>query len=168
MAESKKAQKVPDIITSIDGITADNILCDAVFDYLFSVKDLEIREKEVTKCTEIAKKARKKGEFVKTLDAWARAESRARKTGKIINTTQFFEDKSKELACGAWTADEKGIRKVEISRDTQIEYIACPVPVYPSKIFINRQDKTSKIELKFKDNGVWKTITPARSTRPMR
>ena len=158
MAKTKEVVKEPEIITSIDEITADNILCDAVFDFIFSVKDLEIRDDEIRKCTEIAKKARKKGEFVKTLDAWAR------KSGKIVNTTQFFEDKSKELACGAWTADEKGIRKVEISRDTQIEYIACPVPVYPSKIFINRQDKTSKVELKFKDNGSWKTITPARST----
>lgn len=164
MAKTKEVVKEPEIITSIDEITADNILCDAVFDFIFSVKDLEIRDDEIRKCTEIAKKARKKGEFVKTLDAWARAESRARKSGKIVNTTQFFDDKDKELACGAWTADEKGIRKVEISRDTQIEYIACPVPVYPSKIFINRQDKTSKVELKFKDNGSWKTITPARST----
>ena len=166
MAESKKTIKEPEIITSVDEITVDNILCDAVFDYIFSVKDLEIRDDEIRRCTEIAKKARKKGEFVKTLDAWSRAEARARKTGKIINMTHFFDKDhaDEELACGAWTADQKGIRKLEISRDTQIEYIACPVPLYPSRVFVNRQDKTAKIELKFKDGGVWKTITPSRST----
>lgn len=161
--ENRKPQET-DFISSVEEINKDNILSDAVFDYLFSIKDVEIQQQEIEKCKDIAKSIQKKGSFVERLKAWRDEDRRELQSGKKSNTTQFFGDEEKELKCGDWIADKKGVRKIKINRSGLIETVASPVPIYVSKIFTNRQDKTSKVELTFRNGDTWKTITPARST----
>lgn len=169
MANKKQENTVPvpNIITDVSQINGDNIMEDEVFYFILSIQDFDIREEIVKACTEIAKKARKKTKFLMALDLHEKSERRSKQLGELMNETRFFpeKDRDKELCCGSWIANQKGVRKVEIGKNGgKVEYIASPSPVYVSKVFVNRQDKTSKVELKFKDGKVWKTITPARST----
>ena len=167
---SKKQENtapVPNIITDVSQINGDNIMEDAVFVFILSIQDFDIREEIVKHCTEVAKKARKKTKFLMALDLHEKSERRSKQLGELMNETRFFpeKDRDKELCCGSWIANQKGVRKVEVGKNGgKVESIASPTPVYVSKVFVNRQDKTSKVELKFKDGPTWKTITPARST----
>jgi hypothetical protein len=153
------------IITATDQINGENVLNDEVFDYLFSIEDWQIRQEEKLKIGDIAKKARKKGEFFKIYKAYEEEWAAKFKNKQAAGKTQFFDDEpDKELNCGPWIANASGVKRVEVSKGGVQEMNACPVPVTINRFFENRQTVEEKVELAFKKNGKWKTITPAKST----
>lgn len=153
------------IITATDQVNDENILNDAVFDYLFSIEDWQIRQEEKLKCSEIAKKARKKGEFLKIYKAYEEEWAAKFKSKQVTGKTHFFsDDPDKELNCGPWIANGSGVKRVEVSKGGVQEVNACPAPVTINRFFENRQTTEEKVELAFKKNGKWKTITPTKST----
>lgn len=158
-----KEEKI--IITATDQINGENILSDEVFDYLFSIEDWQIRQEEKLKCSDIAKKVRKKGEFLKIYKAYEEEWAAKFKSKQASGKTQFFDDEpDKELNCGPWIANSSGVKRVEVSKGGVQEVNACPVPVTINRFFENRQTDEEKVELAFKKNCKWKTITPAKST----
>jgi hypothetical protein len=153
------------IITATDQVNSENVLDDEVFDYLFSIEDWQIRQEEKLKIGDIAKKARKKGEFLKFYKAYEEEWAAKFKSKQATGKTQFFDDEpDKELNCGPWIANSSGVKRVEVSKGGVQEMNACPVPVTINRFFENRQTAEEKVELAFKKNGKWKTITPAKST----
>lgn len=153
------------IIHATDQVNSENVLDDEVFDYLFSIEDWQIRQEEKLKIGDIAKKARKKGEFLKIYKAYEEEWAAKFKSKQAAGKTQFFDDEpDKELNCGPWIANASGVKRVEVSKGGVQEMNACPVPVTINRFFENRQTAEEKVELAFKKNGKWKTIIPAKST----
>jgi putative DNA primase/helicase len=160
--------KEPTVFETIDEINADNVMSDETFEYLFTTKDAEIQQKEIEYCRKVARSVGNQGAFNERLKAWRDAEQRALQSGRKSNMTRFFgkQDKSKELKCGEWVADQKGVRMYTASNGRENILLACSIPIYISRIMVNRQDKTARVELtyKYKENHNWKSTIVKRST----
>lgn len=58
------------------------------------------------------------------------------------------------LRCGRWIANDSGVWMLGESG----RMIACYHPIYPSRILINAETNTCKVEIRFKVRGKWKSM----------
>lgn len=98
--------------------------------------------------------------FIKTFTAEFRSEAK----GNTDNKTDFKEDSEgtyyQDYYCGAWIADDSGIRILTMLGDR----LACYHPILPVERLFNIETMTEKITLAYKRDYRWKKITVDKDT----
>lgn len=152
----------------IPSLSAESILSDAVLDEVFEENDIIQRSKILLALQDKAKLLGVKSKFDTMVRAYQKVERQIQKSTKPTkqiqqadNFTKFdYFDDGHELMCGAWTADQSGVR----SFDFFGEHIACYHPILITKRLLNAETGTEKVRLAFCKGFKWKEITVDKET----
>jgi len=157
--EQEMLKKNPPDIEKLD---KENILEDAIFDYLISLPNSPDKIRIIEKIRERAKELKiiqafnsifkqKNQEYIQYLKA---------KGGNIIN---FTDCPVKNLKCGQWSADDTGVYKIDYTSTMQpIKIKACPHPVLPVEIINNIDTNIEKVKLAFYKRNQWQSAVVER------
>lgn len=96
--------------------------------------------------------ARKVAALIKAFEAELKAQLRSDNGNR---KTDFGYPYADEYYCGAWIADNNGVRIATLIG----EQVACYHPILPVERLHNLETQTEKIKLAYKRNGVWHEIT---------
>lgn len=150
-------------MVDIASLDAESLISDNVLDEVFSEEDVIQRSKLILAMQDRAKIVGIKGKFDTMIKAYQKVERQMQKSNKETkpyipndNITQFdFFDDGKEFFCGAWVADQAGVR----SYDFLGEHIACYHPILITKRMLNAETGTEKVRIAFCKGFKWKEIT---------
>lgn len=158
------------ITINVELLTAKTILDDSVFDEIIDEKSEIERSKMELECFSRARELGVLTEFKKLLSAWKKEEKRlAKDSNSNQNRTildgytnfSFSENSGYEnIRCGAWIADDFGIKSFGMFGQ---EILACYHPILPVKRMENAETGKEKIELAFRKGVKWKTIVVEKS-----
>lgn len=155
-------------IISIDDITKENILSDEVFFWLYDRPDELSKQRDINTLQDMATGWRLKTQFDKLHTAFKKDYAKEQKLDAMENgnfsgmvqKTNFFDGdpdaKYKELNCGTWVADKKGIFNYTQNGPIMASY----QPVTIVSQLINVETGEEKVKIAFKKNNHWKEITP--------
>ena len=93
------------------------------------------------------------------------AEVKEKQVAEIENDKQrltSFTGQPGSIACGAWVADDLGVRGVHPI--TRLPVVACPHPIMPFRRLVNVDSGIVKIDVRFKKpDGAWSSLIVDRS-----
>lgn len=122
---------------------------------VFAVEDEFERQEFITLMFDRAKTLKFKKELERLIAAFQRSFNKTMGIGDE-SYTRFGYPLGPEMRCGAWIADENGVR---ISRGILGMETACYHPILPVERFVNLETKTEKIKIAYLRDGIWKDIT---------
>lgn len=150
--EKEMLKKNPPDIEKLD---KENILEDAIFDYLISLPNSPDKIRIIEKIRERAKELKiiqpfnsifkqKNQEYIQYLKA---------KGGNII---KFTDCPIESLKCGQWNADDTGVYKIDYTSTMQpVKIKACPHPILPVEIINNIDTNIEKVKIAFYKRNQW-------------
>lgn len=151
----------------IQNLNAESILSDEVLNEVFEEEDIIQRSKIILSLQEKAKLLGAKAKFDTMVRAYQKVEKQMLKEKKEKptqpndNFTSFdYFDDGHELFCGAWVANQSGVR----SYDFFGEHIACYHPILITKRLLNAETGTEKVRIAFCKALKWKEITVDKQT----
>ena len=85
---------------------------------------------------------------------------RKKKPPEAAGNRTAFTEGPLTLCCGSWTADDTGVYRDEKQKDgTMRRLTACAHPILPVKRLVNAHSGEEKLQLAFRRDEAWKTIT---------
>ena len=152
---------------NLDLLNETNILSDEVMDDLYDETDLIERDKKRAQLRSIAKKHGLASDFdsrcrsyEKMLREQHKAEllERQAEAMQAANCTKFSDlpEQYHQLECGAWYADDAGVRIN--SREMEVIY-ACQHPIMPVERLKNLQTGFEQMKIIYKRDGKWQEHT---------
>lgn len=156
-------------ITLLDSET--KLLSDEVFEEVFEEPNEVERERMIMALRDKAMVLHCASKFDKMLNAFKRMNKEIERKQKaemkkfparpVDNFTAFdFPDSDKEFFCGAWIADQTGVRAVDMFG----EHIACYHPILIKKLLTNAETGKEKVRLAFCKGYKWREITVDKAT----
>ena len=157
-------------ITQLDSET--KLLSDEVFEEVFEEQNEIERAKLILALRDKAMILHCASKFDMILNAHKKANRELRKLQKdeqkqlyatrpMDNYTAFdYPESNKEYFCGAWMADQNGVRAFDMFG----EHIACYHPILIKKLLTNAETGKEKIRLAFYKGFKWKEITIDKAT----
>lgn len=154
----------------IDKMDADDITSDATLKEVFAVDDVVERSRLIMRLSIRASNLRVKGQFERIIKAYEQADKERRKRemvehppSSVEHWTNFTGPYDRQR-CGAWIADDSGIRMYN-SRDGSQNIVACAHPILPIRRMTNLQTGEEQITLAFyRPKGGWREITVPKTT----
>ena len=142
-------------IEHVEKLNKDSLLCEEVFQEVFSLDSEYDRESIILKLHDRAIKLKCETKFKKMLAAYKKDLKRMslQVSEKPSYMTEFDSDDD-PLSSGSWRATEQG---VWILTDRG-KSIACSHPIYIRRILINAETGIHKAEIKFKVRGRWREV----------
>lgn len=144
----------------IDDMSASDIMNDAVFEAVLDEDDVIVRQDTIFALTQRCRDLKTTGllrGWQQKLRAFMDADKAQKKEEKENNTTDFRYNADlgidTELRCGAWVADQNGIRTLDMFGWHE----ACPHPILITKLYENAETGREKVRIAFKKRQ-WKEI----------
>lgn len=140
------------LLEYIEKLDKDSLLAEAVLNELFALDDAYLMEQYRQALVNKASELKCKTEFNKLLIAYKKElkKNNLQFADKPSNMTDF--DGQPYLRCGSWIANDGGVWILtERGRS-----IACPHPIYISRILINAETGVHKAEIRYKVRGKWR------------
>lgn len=154
----------------IDKMDADDITSDATLKEVFAVDDVVERSRLIMRLSMRASNLRVKGQFERIIKAYEQADRERRKREMVEHPPSSVEhwtnftgpyDRQK---CGAWIADDSGIRMYD-ERDGTQGIVACGHPIMPVTRMRNIQTGEEQITLAFRRSKEgWSEVTVPKTT----
>lgn len=134
-----------------------------LFARICAVEDTAKRQRVESLATFRASDLSIKREFDKNYRAFMHEQAKKGNGNQEEHYTQF-PGQPLQLRCGEWYCDERGVRKfVLLGNGNTKREDASSIPLLPSAIYENQENRTEKIELSFFKYGKWKQILVPRS-----
>jgi putative DNA primase/helicase len=134
-----------------------------LFESIYAIQDTMKRQRVKSLATFRASDLAIKREFENNYNAFMREQAKKGNGNQEEHYTQF-PGQPLQLRCGEWYCDERGVRKFVLLGNGNVKTeIASSIPLLPSAIYENQENRTEKIELSFFKYGKWKQILVPRS-----
>ena len=134
-----------------------------LFARICAIEDTAKRQRVESLATFRASDLSIKREFDKNYRAFMHEQAKKGNGNQEEHYTQF-PGQPLQLRCGEWYCDERGVRKfVLLGNGNTKREDASSIPLLPSAIYENQENRTEKIELSFFKYGKWKQILVPRS-----
>lgn len=149
---------------NIDELTDESILDNSVFEYIFMFEDHIQRTDLIVKLTEKARKLNVARSFNTKLKAHQTNYVQKIK-GHGSNVVKFTDPPIKDLKCGKWTCDDKGVTKTTLTNGMiPSTETACQHPILPTSLLWNIEQKTEKVVISFFRFNKWMNVTVNKTT----
>ena len=148
------------LLECVKELDKTQILSEELFVELFSIDDA-FEHEEIRQAAEArAEELKIKTNFTKKYSAFKKDVKRAElsETDKPSYMTDFTGEP--HLRSGRWIANDGGVWML----GEKSKMIACFHPIFPSRILVNAETKTCKVEIRFKVRGRWKSCFVDRRT----
>lgn len=139
----------------IEALDKNSIFCDEVYIRIFDFDSQIEKTKYIARLRIKAKELDVKKDFEEMLRKWQAKYINDTKDG-IYNNTDFTDSPIPSLRCGAWEADDKGVRKENVGT-------ACTHPIVPVERLYNLDTETEKLKLAFFKDRRWQYVTVDRA-----
>ena len=133
----------------------------AVFDALLTIKSASERQRVLTLLQMRASELAFKRSFDQCYKAYL--QERAVKGIKSDNMTEF-PTQPLALRCGQWITGINGVHRTVQSGMEFKNEVASAIPIMPTEILVNIEDRTEKLRLSYLKSGQWQSIVVPRST----
>lgn len=141
------------MIASVD---KDSIFFDEVYIRIFEFENQIEKTKYIARLRLKAKELKiSPKDFEDMLRHWQAKYINDTKDG-VYNNTHFTDSPIPSLRCGAWEADDKGVRKENLGT-------ACTHPIVPVERLYNLDTETEKLKLAFFKDRRWQYVTVDRA-----
>lgn len=152
-------------ITALDQINQGNLLSDDVLEFCFSAEsESELNERKAY-CVDIGAKHRLKGKYLEYWRNWKEELERQGKLKHDTNRTQLpGVPKDKQMACGTWNVNARGVYRYETRRDDTVKVKACGTPVVIERYIENVKTRRAKAVIAFWTDGKKRKMTVDAST----
>lgn len=142
-----------ELIASVD---KDSIFFDEVYIRIFEFENQIEKTKYIARLRLKAKELKiSPKDFEDMLRHWQAKYINDTKDG-VYNNTHFTDSPIPSLRCGAWEADDKGVRKENLGT-------ACTHPIVPVERLYNLDTETEKLKLAFFKDRRWQYVTVDRA-----
>ena len=149
---------------NIEELNEEELIDDAVFDFIFSTDNDFLRENFIIKLQLCAKKLKITPQFNKKLRLYKEIYVKDKK-GRTGLETNFKDPKYPQLKCGKWIADDNGVYKKEFNNNMQSIIIkASPIPITIAERIVNVETNTEKVKLAFFKDGKWQDVIVEKNT----
>lgn len=155
---------IGDDFKSIEELNEEEILSDDLFKALFSIQDLIVRERLISRCKIQAKKLKISAASFTTI--YKQYKENFIKNLKSMKSNETnFTDCEYKLKCGNWIADDSGVYKDEYTANaTPIRIKASSIPIFPAERIINVDTEIEKVKLMFFKDGKWNEVIVEKNT----
>lgn len=140
-------------IEYVEKLDKASILLPNIFDELLSITGATERIRKETELEERAKVLGVKTQFNKLYKA-------AKRDLLCANYASSFSGQDYELDTGSWQCSDEGI----CTLGEKGLIWACSHPIYPTRVLVNIETGTFKVELKFFVKGKWRTVLVDKET----
>ena len=148
----------------VKDLTAETILADEVFNYVFMLENHLARAKTIAR---LKNRAKTLG-CSRTFDMMLRehqAEYANRVRTQNSDEIKFTNAPIEGLKCGQWKCVDSGVSRFSVDASFKpIEIKACPHPILPVERLVNIEGDTEKVKLSFFKDKKWKNIIVDKST----
>lgn len=136
-------------------MTKDELLKTKTFDDLFNIKDMTRRAEKLIELKDLSKELKCSKNFNILYKSYC-----DKKSGMgSENIATFIGCDDLDLKTGKWIANGDGVHKTTYRQDGSVDKtVACPHPIYPSKRYMNIDDNTEKLEIRFFKDGKWREV----------
>jgi len=151
--EDLESLSADELIASVD---KDSIFFDEVYIRIFEFENQIEKTKYIARLRLKAKELKiSPKDFEDMLRHWQAKYINDTKDG-VYNNTHFTDSPIPSLRCGAWEADDKGVRKENLGT-------ACTHPIVPVERLYNLDTETEKLKLAFFKDRCWQYVTVDRA-----
>ena len=151
--EDLESLSADELIASVD---KDSIFFDEVYIRIFEFENQIEKTKYIARLRLKAKELKiSPKDFEDMLRHWQAKYINDTKDG-AYNNTHFTDSPIPSLRCGAWEADDKGVRKENLGT-------ACTHPIVPVERLYNLDAETEKLKLAFFKDRRWQYVTVDRA-----
>ena len=148
---SETSQLIPEF-------TIEDFFSDRPYEWLYAQKDNKFLLQTLLNKVQTRAKELKFPGFIKTWNAYV--ESKSPKATILGSNQTMFPDQPAQLQCGLYTADERGVTRVN-EMGVDVEVISHPI--MPVKRVTNIETFEEKLEIAYKrGKDAWKTLTVSR------
>lgn len=140
-----------------DEMTKENFMDKRLYEWLDSIEDAFFQQQMIAKAEDQANKL-----GFKRFSKMMRAVIESKKKNKLIipgNNITLFPDQPKQVFCGKYTCDDRGISYIGRMGDN-IE--VCSHPIMPVKRIIDIDSNAEKLDVAYSRGGKWRNIIVGR------
>lgn len=148
------------LLECVNELNAEQVVSEDLFIELFGIDDAFVHETTRQEIEDRAAELKIKGRFTKAYNAYKKEAKKTAlmETDKPSYMTSFEGEPS--LRSGHWIADDGGVWML----GEKCRLYACPHPIYVSRILINAETNTCKVEIRFKIRHKWRSCFVDRKT----
>lgn len=148
-----------------DNLTAEDLLSETLYDSILSMQDEFKINQAIGMCGKRARNLNMKTDFDKCYKAYINQIARLQYADGSAGSVTAFADQPIILRCGAWVADDAGVRKCKRTPDGSSSWdVASPIPIMPTELYENIDTGTEKIRIAYYKNNAWRSIVCERVT----
>lgn len=148
-----------------DRLTPEDLFSETLYDTILSLDDELKINQAVALCGTRARKLNIKSDFDKCYKAYINQITRLQYADAAAGSVTTFAEQPLTLLCGAWTADDAGVRKCKRTPDGGSTWdVASPIPIMPTELYENIDTGTEKIRIAFYKNDSWRSLVCERVT----
>lgn len=159
---------------TIEDLTEETIFDDEIYNWLLSIDSIAERQKQkralIKKATELGVKP-DFTEFLKQCDKKEKEkkkrkklESTQKENNNITNFTFSQNNNYKQLNCGEWIANDKGVYKIIYTYGQAMKVYASPIPILISERFFNIDENIEKVKIIFYKDKKWNEVIAEKDT----
>ena len=141
-------------IEHVEKLNKDSLLCEEVFQEVFSLESEFEREQIIQDLQDRAKKLKCGTKFNQLLRSY-RKDLKKQQAVQVVGHPNYmteFDSDDAPLSSGSWQATEDGVWILSDKGRS----VACSHPIYIRRILINAETGIHKAEVRFKVRGKWR------------